>query len=213
MGAWRVHEAKIRGMREKVAGSGMPLAMTECHYSIGGRSRCEVLSTWAAGVSYARLLNVHERHGDVLKIATAADFCGTRWQINAVMIPVPRFRGDAFLMPVAHVMRLYRRHSGEQALRPPTAPADLDVTASRKGDVIFLHVVNTNRTRSVSATLSVPGHALGAGKVFEIAADPELEIRRNNPDALAPRERTLPGDGSWSFPAASVSAVELRIRG
>ena len=46
--------------------------------------------TWAAGVSYARILNNHQRHGDLLKIATAADFCGTRWQNNAVMIPVPQ---------------------------------------------------------------------------------------------------------------------------
>ena len=38
----------------------------------------------------ARLLNVHTRHGDVLKIATAADFCGNRWQVNAIMIPTPR---------------------------------------------------------------------------------------------------------------------------
>ena len=40
-------------------------------------------------VANARLLNVHERHGDKLKIATLADFCGTRWQVNAIMIPVP----------------------------------------------------------------------------------------------------------------------------
>jgi hypothetical protein len=46
-------------------------------------------ATWAAGVSYPRILNNRERHGDVLKIATAADFCGTRWQSNAVIIMTP----------------------------------------------------------------------------------------------------------------------------
>ena len=87
--------------------------MTECHFAIPGRNRCDVLSTWAAGVSYGRILNNHQRHGDVLKIATAADFCGTRWQVNAVMIPVPH--GNAYLMPVARVMKLYRHHIGKQA--------------------------------------------------------------------------------------------------
>ena len=80
--------------------------MTECHFAIPGRDRCDVLSTWAAGVSYARILNNHQRHGDVLKIATAADFCGTRWQNNAVMIPVPKGDNRAYLQPVARVMAL-----------------------------------------------------------------------------------------------------------
>ena len=89
--------------------------MTECHFAIPGRDRCDVLSTWAAGVAYARILNNHQRHGDVLKIATAADFCGTRWQVNAVMIPVPQ-GGKAYLMPVARVMQLYRHHIGSHAV-------------------------------------------------------------------------------------------------
>ena len=79
-------------MRESLDGRRIPLAMTECHFAIPGRDRCDVISTWATGVAYARILNNHQRHGDLLKIATAADFCGTRWQVNAVMIPVPKNR-------------------------------------------------------------------------------------------------------------------------
>jgi len=89
MNAAQVHDTRIRLIREQAAGYEVPLAMTECHFALPGRSRCEVLSTWAAGVANARLLNVHERHGDRLKIATPADFCGTRWQVNAIMIPTP----------------------------------------------------------------------------------------------------------------------------
>ena len=58
----------------------------------------------------------------MLQIATAADFCGTRWQNNAVMIPVPG--GKAYLMPVALIMALYRAHSGQKSLRVKAAPAD-----------------------------------------------------------------------------------------
>ena len=81
--------------------------MTECHFAIPGRDRGDVLATWAAGVSYARILNNHQRHGDVLKIATAADFCGTRWQNNAVIIPTPKGNNKAYLQPVAR-MRVHK---------------------------------------------------------------------------------------------------------
>jgi len=209
MNAWKLHDAKIRRVRESLGGRRFPLALTECHYSIPGRNRCEVLSTWAAGVSYARLLNVHERHGDVLKIATAADFCGTRWQNNAVMIPVPG--GRSFLMPVAHVMRLYRRHGGEKALAVRRAPAALDVTASRTGNRVFLHVVNTDRTRAVETVLRLPDLAATGGTVYEIAADPLVEILGNDPELLEPRVHPFPADGRWTFPPASVSAVEVAV--
>jgi hypothetical protein len=207
MDAHKAHDRKIREARQRLGSHKLPLAMTECHFSIGGRNRCEVLSTWAAGVSYARMLHAQERHGDVLKIATAADFCGTRWHNNAVMIPVPKGRGNAFLMPVASVMKLYRHHIGEQAV-DVKAPGSLDVTASRTGDRYFLHVANTSRSSAVATRLFIAGKP-AAGKVFEIAADPMVEIRLNNADALEGVEKTVPTSGEWTFPAASVSAIEL----
>src|SRR4030042_3272360 len=77
MNGYKYHENKIKAIRDEVGSSKKHLALTECHYSIPGRNRCEVLSSWAAGVSYARMMNLHERNGDILKIATLADFCGT----------------------------------------------------------------------------------------------------------------------------------------
>jgi len=168
-----------------------------------------VLSTWAAGVANARLLNVHERHGDVLKIATLADFCGTRWQVNALMIPVPG--GRSYLMPVGLVMALYRKHSGQNACTVVEAPDGLDVTASRTGSRLFLHVVNTHRSRSVSARITANRQALRRGTVFALAADPEVEIIETDPDVVRLAEGVLPPDGTWTFPAASVTAVELEI--
>ena len=207
MRAQEVHDARIRHVIEETADAHMPLAMTECHFALPGRNRCEVLSTWAAGVADARLLNVHERHGDRLKIATLADFCGTRWQVNAVMIPVPG--GRAYMMPVALVMCLYRHHTGEQALPVTRASEGLDVTASRTGDRLFLHVVNTLRQEGVTATLAVPGLRIVSGRVFELAADPEFEVIETQAHDIVPQERPWPGSNHWTFPAASVSAVEL----
>lgn len=196
-------------MREEVSGKGMPLALTECHYALPGRNRCEVLSSWAAGVSYARLMNLHERNGDLLKIATLADFCGTRWQVNAIMIPVPG--GRSFMMPVAKIMSLYRQHTGKDFLDVQNVSDDLDITASRSGNIVYLHVVNTSRIRTVKTFINVENMEISSGKAFELAADPTFEIIRAENDPLKPRERNLNMDEPVEFPAASVTAVELNI--
>ena len=210
MQAHRRHEAKIREVRESLGSVDIPLAMTECHFAIPGRDRCDVMSTWAAGVAYARMLNVHQRHGDVLKIATAADFCGTRWQVNAVMIPVPG--GQSYLMPVARVMSLYRHHTGTHAAQVLRMPDGLDCVASLAGDRVYLHVANTHRTKGVEAELTIAGRTITSGTVHEIATSPENEITEFNPDDIAPVAKPLPaGQTKWSFPAASVSAVELEL--
>jgi hypothetical protein len=137
MDAVKIHEQKIRSVRDSLPGNDTPLALTECHFSIPDRDRCDVMSSWACGVSYARMLNLHQRHGDVLKIATMADFCGNRWQVNAVMIPTPPGKGKSFLMPVAQVMSLYRHHVGKRFVDVTSHPDGLDVTASRTGDMLF----------------------------------------------------------------------------
>ncbi|MBN2477282.1 MAG: twin-arginine translocation signal domain-containing protein [Pirellulales bacterium] len=210
MKACEAQEQRIRDVRGQIARFDIPLAMTECHFILSGRNRCEVLSSWAAGVANARTLNVHERHGDVLKIATLADFCGTRWQNNAVMIPVPH--GRSFMMPVAMVMSLYRKHVGNNAVTVLDTPDDLDVTASRTGDRVFLHVVNTNRTRSVNAAFRIQGADITTGRVYWYDLDPELEVFQYRPEHTFPRESPLNDHLAWTFPAASVSAVELSLQ-
>jgi hypothetical protein len=206
----RAQERRIADMRSQVARFKIPLALTECHYFLPGRNRCEALSTWAAGVANARTLNVHERNGDILKIATLADFCGTRWQNNAVMIPVPG--GKSFLMPVALVMRLYRRHGGDRAVSVREAPEGLDVAASRTGDRVYLHVVNTNRTQPVASSFRIEGREIAKGRVHWYALDPELEIFEYRPEHTFPREADVEEPWTWTFPAASVSAVELTLK-
>ena len=209
MRACQEQDRKLQDMRKQVARYKIPLALTECHFGLPGRNRCEVLSTWAAGVANARTLNVHERNGDVLKIATLADFCGTRWQNNALMIPVPG--GRSYLMPVALVMALYRKHSGQDACTVVQAPDGLDVTASRTRNRLFLHVVNTQRTRPVTAQLGARQQSVGSGKTFTLAADPEEEIIETDPEPVRISEGTLPPDRTWTFPASSVTAVELEL--
>jgi alpha-N-arabinofuranosidase len=212
MAAWQLTDTKIRGMRDSLGARKIPLALTECHFIIPGRDRGDVLASWAAGVSYARILNNHQRHGEALKIATAADFCGTRWQNNAVIIPTPKGNNRAYLQPVARVMQLYRHHIGSHAIRVSGLPDPLDVVASRRGDTVYLHVANTRRTRSVSTSIHIAGQVVRSGRVFEIAEDPIVEVSYlNDAEVMRPREKPFGGDGVWEFPAASVSALELQI--
>ena len=199
---------KIREVRQSLGKHQVPLAMTECHFTIPGRDRCDVMSTWATGVAYGRILNNHQRHGDVLKVATAADFCGTRWQVNAVIIPVPS--GRAYLMPVARVMKLYRHHIGEEAVEVAAAPAELDVVASRTANKLFLHVVNTNRTTAINVKPSLSDGQIETATAFEIVDDPTVEVSElNSSEVMQIQERQLRQKGPWQFPPASVSAIEI----
>ena len=200
-------ERKLLEMRLQVERYKFPLAMTESHFVMQGRNRCDLNSAWATGVAYARFLNLHQRHGDLLRIANLGDFCGTRWQTNVIMIPTPG--GKSYLMPVGKVTALYRKHTGRQFVRVTGGAPELDITGSRTGDRFFLHVVNTDRTRPHSLRLAIDGFTVQTGKAFEIAADPEAEIVSAKIDPMTVREKALLPNAPIEFPAASVSAVEL----
>ena len=152
MKAWEVTDAKIRTVRDSLGATEHAAGDDRMPFRRSPAATAATCSPRGRPVSsYARILNNHQRHGDVLKIATAADFCGTRWQNNAVIIPTPKGNNRAYLQPVARVMRLYRHHIGSHAIGVG-APADgLDVVASRRGDTVYLHVANIRRTRSVRA--------------------------------------------------------------
>jgi alpha-L-arabinofuranosidase len=110
-------------------------------------------------------------------------------------------------------MALYRKHIGKKSLDVTSVPDGLDVVASRTGDKIFLHVVNTSMTKSVEAQFDLSGLKINSGKVFEIADEPFREVSEYEPDVFLTKEHVLSTDGKWTFPAASVSAVELDVKG
>jgi len=203
-------QEKISKIRQEVAGYDTKLAITEGHFGLRGRNRCEVLSSWAAGVANARTLNVHERNGDFVKIATLADFCGNRWMVNALYIQLPN--QTAHLMPVGYVMSLYRKHVGKQEIAVKGAPAGLDITASRDGDTVYLHVINTEMKKSVKTDLAVDGYDIISGKIFELCQEPDFEVMITTADQLTVQEKDMGKDSEWTFPAASVSAVELKVK-
>ncbi|MEO8663639.1 MAG: alpha-L-arabinofuranosidase C-terminal domain-containing protein [Bryobacteraceae bacterium] len=204
-------EMRVKALKEILSAkrSRANIAVTEGHLSLPPHNANPILYEWLTGVFHAISMNTYQRHGDRVKIATAADFCGTRWTVNAVMLPVPG--GRSYLMPVASVMRLFRRYNGSQGIHVSSAPTALDIAASRTQHDVWLHVANTSFSSPVTATFQIKGHTISGGQVFEIAPqDPREYVNADQPDTLRPVERTLPRtDAKWQFPARSVSAVRL----
>lgn len=108
------------------------IAITEGHLSLNPHNANPILYEWLSAVYHARSLNIYQRHGARVKIATAADFQGNRWTVNAVMLQTPR--GVTYLMPVASIARLFKKYNGRQGVDVKSAPSSLDIAASRTTD-------------------------------------------------------------------------------
>jgi alpha-N-arabinofuranosidase len=180
------------------------IAITEGHLSLSPHNTNPILFEWLSAAYHARSMNIYQRHGARVKIATGADFHGTRWTNTAVMLPVPR--GRSYLMPAGSIAGLFKRHNGTHAVAVKSAPAGLDIAASRAGDKLYLHVANLNYGRAVEASFA----AIRSGRVFEIAPeDLRTYVNQDRTDVFRPREKAL--TATWRFPAGSVSAVEMDV--
>lgn len=205
-------EQKLLGIEQALsaANSQLPIAITEGHLSLPPHNANPILTEWLTGVYHARAMNLYQRHGARVKIATTADFNGTRWTTNALIHQVPG--GSSYLLPAGAVARLFKRHSGGAGVAVKSSPADLDVAASRTANNIFLHVANMSYTDATQSSFAVEAMVVTAGRVLEIApANPRQEISPLNPGVFNPVEHTLAAGDRFRhrFPARSVSVVEL----
>jgi len=188
--------------------SNVGIAITEGHLSLKPHNTNPILYEWLSAVYHARCLNIYQRHGARVKIATAADFNGTRWTVMAVQTPVPS--GKTFLMPVASIARLFKRNNGEQGVAVTSAPSSLDIAASCTGNRFFLHVLNLDCRKSVNISFAVKGSTVINGRVLEIApSELRAYVSEDQPNRFQPVEKPL--TTNWRFPAASVSVVELAV--
>jgi alpha-N-arabinofuranosidase len=207
-------EERLTELEDVIAlsGSSAGIAVTEGHLSLAPHNTNPILEEWLTGVYHARALNTYQRHGARVKIATAADFNGTRWTVVAVRLQVPA--GISYLTPAGSVMRLFRRHGGQHAVAASGVPSSLNIAASRTGERLFLHVANLRFRDAVEVTFAVEGRSIAGGRVLEIAPEnPRQAVSQDQPDVFVPKEKPIvPGPATtWRFPAASVSAVELDL--
>ncbi len=209
LNAYKSLDARISELKDEIKPYGKRLAMTEGHFVVPGRNRNEVLSSWGAGVAYARLLNVIERHTDVLDIATMADFFGNRWQVNAIMLYTQGDVRKAYLQPVGRVMSLFRNHIGKYAL-DINFGEDVDATASISDDgkKVFVHIANLNRTFARNIDINIEGKEIKKITSYEVACDSTMEITNLNPDVFDPIKKEVEGS-SYTMGAAAVCALEI----
>ena len=210
-----VIEKRLSELEQALAGAGSTagIAITEGHLSLSPHNTNPLLFEWLSAVYHARSLNIYQRHGAKVQIATAADFQGNRWTNTAVMLPTPR--GNSFLMPVGSIARLFKKYNGRQGVEVKSAPSGLDIAASRSGGTIYLHVANLDYKKAVEAPLVVNGMSVTGGRVLEIAPDnPRAYVNQDHPDVFRPQERAIASGvvAKWRFPARSVSAVQLEVR-
>ncbi len=183
------------------------LAITEGHLSLQPGNANPILTEWLSAAYHARSLNIYQRHGARVKIATAADFQGNRWTVNAVMLQTPR--GISYLNPVGSIARLFKKHNGNQGVAVKLSPSELDIAASRTGSKVFLHVANLSYSKSIPTALAVTGMNITGGRVLEIAPDnPREYVGLDQPNIFQPKEHKLTSS-QWSFPPRSVTVVEL----
>src|SRR5690606_11701620 len=110
----------------KDAGTDAKLAITEGHLSIQPHNKSEMLREWISGLYHARCMALFERHSDIIDISTLADFAGTTWTVNAVMLGSPR--EQPYLLPVGHVMRLFRTKSGTHGVNVTSDASSIEVS-------------------------------------------------------------------------------------
>ena len=189
------------------------IAITEGHLSLSPHNANPILFEWLSAVYHARSLNIYQRHGARVKIATAADFQGNRWTVTAVMLQTPR--GISYLMPAGSIARLFRKYNGKQGVDVVTTPSGLDIAASRTAGKVYLHVANLEYRRAVEVAFTVTGMNVTGGRVFEIAPENLRQyVNQDQPRVFHPREAALPSGPApaWRFPAGSVTAVELDVQ-
>ena len=208
-------ESKLVELEEvlKSMGSNAKIAITEGHLSLQPHNTNFILHEWLAGLYSAKVMNLYERHGNMVKIATLADFFGNRWTVNAIMVGGPY--QQPYLMPVGVVMSLYRHHIGKQGIKAPARVGELDLAASRTNGSIFLHVVNSDLSRSQKVEIVFPGLKVIEGKAFQIAPeDIATYVDYERPDALLIEEIEINGGESisWTFPPKSVTAMEIKVK-
>jgi alpha-L-arabinofuranosidase len=199
-------EKRVSELEQAVPSVG--IAITEGHLSLSPHNTNPILYEWLSAVYHARSLNIYQRHGARVKIATAADFQGNRWTNTAVMLPTPS--GKSYLMPVGSIARLFKRYNGKQGVEVRSGPSGLDIAASRSEGKIYLHVANTEYRRAVETNFAVDGMRITGGRAFEIAPENlRSYVNQDQREVFTPREASIAG--SWRFPAGSVTAVELDV--
>jgi alpha-L-arabinofuranosidase len=188
----------------------LKLAITEGHLSLQPHNKIELLREWLSGVYHARCMTLFERHSDIIDICTLADFAGTSWLVNAVLLGSPR--EQPYLLPVGHIMRLFKTQSGTHGLSSESDTKSVIVSASRSDNTVYVHVTNTDINKDAEINIDLGGVQAKDIQCHRISPENINDaIDSTNLDVFAVRQSTVPGLNGINIPRASVSAFVIEL--
>jgi alpha-N-arabinofuranosidase len=151
-----------------------------------------------AAIYGARLMNVFERSGDLVAMSAVSDLVNG-WPGGIIQAG----RHDVFVTPIYLVNQLYNEHRGDVRLSTTVSTPDVDVTASRRGNTIFIKAVNTNLTSSFATTIVLEGVTPAARAEVKTIAGHAASVESKS----IPAGRRL----TTTLPKQSVSVITLKF--
>jgi alpha-N-arabinofuranosidase len=152
-----------------------------------------------AAIYGARLMNVFERSGDLVKMSAVSDLVNG-WPGGIIQAS----RHNVFVTPIYLVNQLYNEHRGDVRLSTTINTLDIDATASRRGNTIFIKAVNTNLTTSFATTVTLEG----AGPATR------AEIKTIAGRVASVESKSIPAARRFTavLPKQSVSVITITVR-
>lgn len=164
-----------------------------------------------AAIFSASLLNAFQRLGGFVDIANFAQLINTKWGITTVKAN----EENIYVTPNYLVLKLYADHTGEFSLPVQLKDAPyLDAAASLDAGKLYVHAVNKDINKDVTALIKLNGFKLKkTANVFYIHAD-SIDARNTfeDPEFVKIRSRQINNAGSafpYTFPAHSITVLEL----
>jgi alpha-L-arabinofuranosidase len=147
----------------------------------------------------ARLMNVFERSGELVKMSAVSDLVNG-WPGGIIQAT----RHGVFVAPIYLVNQIYNENRGDVRLGANVDNSYIDATASRSGNRIFIKVVNTSATSSFVTTINLEG----------VVPEAQAEIRTiaGNPVTVESKPVRAAQHFTANLPAQSVSVITITVR-
>ena len=144
----------------------------------------------------ARLMNVFERSGQLVEMSAVSDLVNG-WPGGIIQAS----RHSVFVTPIYLVNQLYSNHRGDVRVATSINSPDLDATASRSGNTIFIKAVNMSPS-SLTTTIGVQGF-VPRGKA---------EVDTISGQASSIENKSIPATGRFvvTLPSHSVSVITIK---
>ncbi len=151
-----------------------------------------------AAIYGARLMNVFERSGDLVEMSAVSDLVNG-WPGGIIQAS----RHDVFVTPIYLVNQMYNEHRGDVRLSTTVNTPDVDATASRRGNTIFIKAVNTSLTSSFVTTIALEG----------VAPASRAEVKTIAGSAKTVDSRSIPAGRRFTtrLPKQSVSVITINF--